>query len=187
MPKCKRKLKNGKQCQRWAKKSGSCRMHGGSVKSTNGEHFITFGITTKRVTEEEMAKWMDIEINSVDDEIRLVKVRIERVRKALDAMDALEEGRVEDVPDMIKEQITTVSEFDADGKAIPVQETIIMKRQDYEQRLKTLVNMLESLYRVKSSMGTTSGGTDEIAKALAKFINESNDPFIKNNSGQTDE
>lgn len=85
-----RSKRSGKGCLNRAMPNGRCRMHGGtSTGPPLGSHnAITHGIYSDAVTADEHAVWDRIPIEDVDDEIRILKLRLARVLRLQEKHDA---------------------------------------------------------------------------------------------------
>lgn len=75
---CGAKTRSGETCKNGAMANGRCRMHGGKTPKTNLNAVKPGSLYSKHLTEEEQAQFDDIELGSLDDEIRLTKIRLAR-------------------------------------------------------------------------------------------------------------
>lgn len=70
--------RQGEPCQRPPLKGKKrCRLHGGKSLETN-KNAVKHGIYRKTLSEEEQAMWLDIQVGSVDDEIRMMRIMMNR-------------------------------------------------------------------------------------------------------------
>lgn len=75
---CGAKNRQGKPCQRAPMEGKTrCKLHGGATPK-GGSGRPSHGIYRKTLSEEEQALWAAIQIGSVDDEIRMMKVMLNR-------------------------------------------------------------------------------------------------------------
>lgn len=89
---CGAKTRSGAPCKGPAMKNGRCRMHGGKskgpkqAKRPGNTNAVKHGFYSDALQAEELALWHRVEIGSLDDEIRLARVKLHRlVRLAGDA------------------------------------------------------------------------------------------------------
>ena len=84
-PRCGAKTRDGTPCQQYPLQGKTrCKLHGG--KSTGAgagnQNASTHGIYKSVLSEEEQARWHDIEIGRLDDELRLWRTRLLRALAA---------------------------------------------------------------------------------------------------------
>ena len=75
---CGAKTRSGAPCRSKRMPNGRCRMHGGSTPTTNA-NAVTHGFYSDALQPEERVLWERVEIGSLDDEIRLMKVKLHRL------------------------------------------------------------------------------------------------------------
>lgn len=75
---CGAKTRSGETCKNGAMANGRCRMHGGKTPQTNQNAVKPGSLYSKHLTDEEQALFDAIELGSLDDEIRLTKIRLAR-------------------------------------------------------------------------------------------------------------
>jgi hypothetical protein len=95
MARCGAKTRSGKPCQSQAMGNGRCRMHGGKASETHAgnTNAIKHGFYSDALTADERVLYERAEVGSLDDEIRLARVKLHRyVRLAgsLDLMDMVD-------------------------------------------------------------------------------------------------
>lgn len=77
MAACGAKTRAGKPCQAPGMDNGRCRMHGGPTPK--GQiNALKHGIYAKSLRSEELELWHQIELGSVDDELRLLRIQLYR-------------------------------------------------------------------------------------------------------------
>lgn len=81
MPLCGAKTRSGGRCKKPAMKNGRCRNHGGATPETN-QNARKHGIYSKVLLPEEQALFDEAPLGSLDAEIRLLRVQINRALKA---------------------------------------------------------------------------------------------------------
>ncbi|BDD93525.1 hypothetical protein PanNE5_29650 [Pandoraea sp. NE5] len=75
---CGAKTRSGETCKNGAMANGRCRMHGGKTPETNQNAVKPGSLYSKHLTDEEQVLFDAIELGSLDDEIRLTKIRLAR-------------------------------------------------------------------------------------------------------------
>ncbi len=74
-------------CKQWPHKRTAiiprrCRHHGGAGGAPKGnKHALTHGFYSDALSDEEKSRWNDIEVNSLEEEIKLTKTRLQRAVK----------------------------------------------------------------------------------------------------------
>ncbi len=95
MARCGAKTRSGQPCQSRAMANGRCRMHGGKATETHAgnTNAVKHGFYSDALTSDERVLYERAEVGSLDDEIRLARVKLHRyVRLAgsLDLMDMVD-------------------------------------------------------------------------------------------------
>nr|WP_314486718.1 HGGxSTG domain-containing protein [uncultured Kingella sp.] len=141
---CGAKTRAGKPCQNAAMANGRCRMHGG--KSTgapkNNQNSVKAGaLYSDYYTDEEKLLAEELELESIDAELRLCKIRLNRALKleAEQAAEALELERIVETPAIVGGVPIT-----DDPDVPPVQQKMFV-RKDYEPIIQRLLGRIESL------------------------------------------
>lgn len=75
---CGAKTRSGAPCRSKRMANGRCRMHGGSTPTTN-TNAVKHGFYSDALQPEERVLWERVEIGTLDDEIRLMKVKLHRL------------------------------------------------------------------------------------------------------------
>lgn len=78
---CGAKTRAGGQCKAPAMANGRCRVHGGASTGApkNNRNAITHGFYSDALQPEEKALWERVKIGGIDDEIRLMRVKLHRL------------------------------------------------------------------------------------------------------------
>ena len=142
---CGAKTRAGKPCQNAAMANGRCRMHGG--KSTgapkNNQNSVKAGAlySSDYYTDEEKLLAEELELESIDAELRLCKIRLNRALKleAEQAAEAVELERIVETPALVGGVPIT-----DDPDVPPVQQKTFV-RKDYEPIIQRLLGRIESL------------------------------------------
>src|ERR1035437_10291942 len=82
--KCGAKTRAGGKCKAPAMPNGRCRVHGGQstgAPADNQNAAKPGSLYSKYLTPEEQATYAQIELGNVDDELRLMRIRLERALK----------------------------------------------------------------------------------------------------------
>lgn len=79
---CGAKTRSGSRCKRAPMPNGRCKLHGGATPPTNRNAAKPGSIYSKFLTEEEQALEGDLELGSVDAELRLMRIRLRRALAA---------------------------------------------------------------------------------------------------------
>lgn len=146
---CGAKTRSGSPCKSKAMTNGRCRMHGG--KSTgapkgNQNNLKAGGIYSQYFTAEEKKISAELELGSLDDELRLTKIRLMRALKA----EAEQQEQIEQL------ELDSYSESPAVIGGLPDDEEIIkvkqFKRRDYGAIIDRLTARIESLEMRRASL-----------------------------------
>lgn len=146
---CGAKTRSGSPCKSKAMTNGRCRMHGG--KSTgapkgNKNNLKAGGIYSQYFTAEEKKISAELELGSLDDELRLTKIRLMRALKA----EAEQQEQIE------QPELDSYSESPAIISGIPDNEEIVrvkqFKRRDYGTIIDRLTARIESLEMRRASL-----------------------------------
>ena len=86
---CGAKTRSGAPCRSKTMPNGRCRMHGGSTPTTN-TNAVKHGFYSDALQPEERALWERVEIGTLDDEIRLMKVKLHRLVRLSGSADVAE-------------------------------------------------------------------------------------------------
>lgn len=174
--------------------NGKCRMHGG--KSTGAppenKHAVTHGIYARGLRDHEKQVWHAIDVEGVDDEIRLIKTQIARAfEMQLEAEDHPDNEHIgfelaeikrkmgefnqgsdseDDPPGIDEEDWIDWSERDEANVSIPNETIKIRKRPDYRGIIVKLLGTLARLMATKSRLGGSGKGAEDIAREIQEFI-----------------
>ena len=139
---CGAKTRSGEPCRSKAMPNGRCRMHGGTNKGApKGSQAKAGALYSNYYTDDEKLLAEELELESIDAELRLCKIRLNRALKleAEQEADALELERVVETPAVVGGVPST-----DDPDVPPVrQKTFVCK--DYEPIIQRLLGRIESL------------------------------------------
>jgi hypothetical protein len=160
-PICGAKAKQtGKPCEKPPLKGKTrCRLHGGATPTgTRGNR--AHGIYAAALSPEEQALWEEVQLGSVDDEIRLCKIRVRRAEIAQNAVQA-NPTSTDNTAGMELSEIRSMEES--------VQ--TVIKRQDFTaviDRLMGRIGMLEKTRAELIAAAQAAGeGVDDVAQRVS--------------------
>ena len=141
---CGAKTRSGEPCRSKAMPNGRCRMHGGTNKGApkGNKNSVKVGaLYSDYYTDEEKLLADELELESIDAELRLCKIRLNRALKleAEQAAEALELERIVETPAIVGGVPIT-----DDPDVPPVQQKTFV-RKDYEPIIQRLLGRIESL------------------------------------------
>lgn len=149
---CGAKTRSGSPCQSKAMANGRCRMHGG--KSTgapkgNKNNLKAGGIYSQFLTDEEQIISAEMELGSLDEELKLCKIRLMRALKA----EAEQQAQVEEFD---KLELEALNEAPSLIGGLPDNDELIQtkqfRRRDYGTIIDRLIARIESLETRRASL-----------------------------------
>ena len=149
---CGAKTRSGSPCQSKAMANGRCRMHGG--KSTgapkgNKNNLKAGGIYSQFLTDEERVISTEMELGSLDEELKLCKIRLMRALKA----EAEQQAQVEEFD---KLELEALNEAPSLIGGLPDNDELIQtkqfRRRDYGTIIDRLIARIESLETRRASL-----------------------------------
>jgi hypothetical protein len=173
MAECGAKTRSGQPCKAHAMPNGRCRKHGGASPGApaGNQNARKHGIYSDTLTADEQGLWDEINIGSLDDDIRIAKLQL---RRALMAQAKAEAG---DGLDLDLESVNTlmpaVSEGDEDGSGEqPRQTTTVQRRRrGYEDIINRLLGRIGDLEAKRAEMmAKAKEGGGDTASLLRKLI-----------------
>lgn len=132
---CGAKTRSGEPCKNGAMDNGRCRMHGGKAPKTNQNAVKPGSLYSKHLTNEEQALFDEIELGSLDDEIRLTKIRLARA-----LAQEQERGERLELDSAVKRRAPG-----KDDKPGPETTEVTTKRRDYAALIDRLTARIASL------------------------------------------
>ncbi|MEH6565572.1 MAG: HGGxSTG domain-containing protein [Halopseudomonas sp.] len=174
MATCGAKTRSGQPCRAQAMPNGRCRMHGGKAAETHkgNQNARKHGIYSDAIQAEESELWDQIDVGSLDDDIRIAKLQL---RRALIAQNKAEAGDGLDLDmDSINTVLPAVSEEDEDGSGEQPRQTqtVQRRRRQYEDIINRLLGRIGDLEskRAEIIVKTRDGGGDNTANLLRDLI-----------------
>lgn len=141
---CGAKTRSGAPCKTKAMANGRCRMHGGTNKGApkgNRNNVSAGALYSAYYTDEEKLLAEELELESIDAELRLCKIRLNRALKleAEQVAEALELERIVETPAIVGGVPI------ADDPDVPSVRQKTFVRKDYEPVIQRLLGRIESL------------------------------------------
>ena len=160
--------------------NGKCYWHGGPSRDggapDGNANALTHGLYTNSLTPDERELWSQIEVNSVDDEIRLTKFKLARVETAISRLEA-----GEDVDFHLFERRTEAS---TEGNATSRRASEVRRRPDwYAHRislLRTLARLLSTKTQMVQAGLMTDTSSEEEARSIQTYLEELNKATVTN-------
>lgn len=137
---CGAKTRSGEPCRSKAMPNGRCRMHGGTNKGApKGSQAKAGALYSDYYTDAEKLLAEELELESIDAELRLCKIRLNRALKLEAEQEGLELERIVETPAIVGGVPIT-----DDPDVPPVQQKTFV-RKDYEPIIQRLLGRIESL------------------------------------------
>lgn len=152
---CGAKKRDGTPCRAMAMPNGRCRLHGGKNTGApkDNKNSLKHGIYAKAMTEEELSIVDEMTLGSVDNELKVCRIRLRRALLAevenqeMEVVERLERpailGGVPDYEEMIKE--------------------LKFIKRDYSPIIDRLVARIESLERTRRELLSDADDTSEVS------------------------
>lgn len=148
---CGAKNRQGEPCQRppLAGKT-RCKLHGGATPK-GLKNAVKHGIYRKTLSDEEQAMWLDIQVGSVDDEIRMMKIMMNRAIETNAAIRAAPN----DVKNMAGFELSEINRTTKGGK----QDTsLTSKRPDTVAMIDRFAGRIASLEKTRAELLAAAAG-----------------------------
>lgn len=145
---CGAKTRSGHTCKNSAMANGRCRMHGGkSTGVKENQNAKKHGIYAKFITDDEWQAVAKSELDRLDDELRLCKVRLLRALQAENKQGNLGDDALELIRKTIEPPIIGGMPITADDDDDDVAEIVkkSFERQDYNAIIDRLIGRIQSL------------------------------------------
>jgi len=162
--------------------NGRCRLHGGNNPGgkPGNTNAVKHGIYSEVLSAEDRQAWERVEIGSIDDEIRIARIRLRRALQEQVKQEALAEihSAAELKEKLQVSEIKTVS-IPSNGQGGPTTQTEVKRvRRDYSKQINGLIRLVADLEAKKLLMqGNNPGSADEVAskiKAALRAMDEVN-------------
>jgi len=155
--KCGAKTRAGGKCRAPAMKNGKCRVHGGASTGAppdNTNAVKAGSLYSKYLTHEEQAEYAQMELGLVDDELRLMRIRLARALR-------LEK---ESTKPELETEITREG-----GGPSTVGKEVHYKKRDYISIINQITTRIESLERTRAEL-LKKGTGEELPVLPVKVI-----------------
>lgn len=154
-PTCNAKKKDGTPCQRpIIKATGRCRLHGGNITPGNDFAVKPDGIYAQYLPEHEREAYFKMPVGTVDDELRLMRIRLARCMKGEAEQEAREIAQGEDAA------LDLESRTDATSTTAGVSVSRTFKKYDYKTIIQQTLGRIESLEKTRAELARLAKGDD---------------------------
>ena len=204
--KCGAKRTNGLPCQQIAVKKpdgtySRCRIHGGNNHKNNTKlppavvpptqlaevmEVRKKGFYDDCYTSEELANQDQIQLGNVEDEIRLLKIKLQRLMR--DEREILESGDLNSETNTAKMRVMQIIN-NTGGEGGPAK-TVIRARPDYDRLVLETVKQIEKLEKLRLEMtGVPTKEAEKKAHLYVTFLQQAKEQLIdaRDNSLSSDE
>lgn len=148
-PVCGARNRQGEPCQRppLAGKT-RCRLHGGKSPETN-KNALKHGLYTKTLSPEEQALWSEIEVGNIENEIRMMKIMLNR---AIELNAAIREAP-NDAKNLAGFELTEITRSSKGGKGDGKPDTsFTSKRPDTVAMIDRFAGRIASLEKTRAEL-----------------------------------
>lgn len=150
---CGAKTRSGQPCKKPALENGRCKLHGGTNPGApkGNQNARKHGIYSDTLTADEQGLWEEINVGSLDDDIRIAKLQL---RRALIAQAKAEAG---DGLDLDLESVHTQATDPVEEGDEPVEpgkpsRTVQRRRRGYEDIINRLLGRIGDLESKRAQM-----------------------------------
>lgn len=171
---CGAKTRSGGTCQKPPMKGKKrCRLHGGASNKPapkGNTRALKHGLYSAAISPEERELWDRIEIGNVDEELKLARVRLNRLLILQNSFDA---GLVDDASQPTAHQVSGLSIEEmrtlTDGRNR--QTEVVRRRRDYQPEINRTLRVISELEKTRAAIGGAgSNDPDELARQLTQAI-----------------
>lgn len=149
---CGARTRSGHMCKNSAMANGRCRMHGGkSTGAKNNKNNLKHGIYSKFITDDEWQAVEQSELDTLDDELRLCKVRLLRALQAENKQGNLGDEALELIRKTVEPPIIggmPIVPDDGDDDVAEIVKKSFEKR-DYNSIIDRLIGRIQSLTQAR--------------------------------------
>lgn len=152
---CGAKTRSGHTCKNSAMANGRCRMHGGkSTGVKENQNAKKHGIYSKFITDDEWQAVEQSELDNLDEELRLCKVRLLRALKAENEQGNLGDEALELIRKTVEPPIIGGMPITPDDDDDDVAEIVkkSFEKRDYNGIIDRLIGRIQSLTQSKQDM-----------------------------------
>lgn len=171
---CGAKTRSGNPCKAYSLgRNGRCKMHGGTNPGPplGNKNAVKHGIYSEVMEAEDRAVYDRIETGSLDEEIRMTRVRLRRALQQQVFYDAAKSSgaSVTELRDKLElSEIVTVS---INGEA--AQTSVKRVLRDFRREINTLTRTIADLEMKAMTLGTANpGNADEIAHKIREALRQ---------------
>lgn len=165
---CGAKTRKKTECKGLAMANGRCKLHGGKTPPTpTGEAnpAYTHGIYTKFFREDEKAL-LDagaVRLGQVDDELKVMRIRLKRALEARELWEAERAGEVDGANEETSMSLVEVVDGEAagpEGSTIPIEKRT-KRLPDFDRIIDTTTARIESLEKTRKELLKEGGPGDD--------------------------
>ena len=187
---CRAKTRSGKPCQQWPMRGKKrCRIHGG--KSTgppkNNNNALKHGIYSKAIADNDIETYEQIEVGTLDAEIKIIKLQLTRAleaqRKFEEAVQSGEAEKITYEPHEIRAKSLTKTIQNQVGDQAAVTRTeittdkeAIKKHPDYRKIIFQLSGRIAKLELTRVAIANSGGGENNPIKIDVTIKDEEDKP-----------
>jgi len=156
---CGAKTRAGTPCKRYARENGRCNLHGGkSTGAPGNKNALKFGIYSQGIKESEEDLWRQIEVGTLDDEIKIMKIQLARAVKAQREFEEEIETAGSD-KGKTGFELSEIKASDLDGKK---RKEVIKKRPDFRKIIYTLSGRIGKLEAQRKNISEDGGNNEPV-------------------------
>jgi hypothetical protein len=185
---CDAKTRAGGKCQRpagWGTDhpgEGRCKLHGGCVPGgpPGNKKSVRHGIYSQGLHESEREAWENIEVGSIDDEIKVLKIQLRRAviaqRLHEEYQKRLAQGKDDD--EVVRElaEIAEISREYGQGAQGPVDVRKIVRRvRNYREDINRLCGQIAKLEKTNKEIKGEDKDPGETAEEIKRMVREMED------------
>ena len=200
--KCEAKTRTtGEPCKRWAMPNGRCRLHGGKAPDPppapkGHKRSLVHGLYSSGLTQEEKTLYKSIKIDELDDELRMLKLKLRKAYKAQRMWEEQQQSKVkrrlirsiemkerleEIIPDLMTIRIEKSTESrpifaGLDENKDPIisyltttKRKVIRRKTDFSAEIIKLSNTIARLAIRRKELLETAKGEDLVKKLVKDF------------------
>lgn len=149
-----------------------CRLHGGAEghgAPKGNRNAIKHGLYSQYLSERDQERWDEIQIGTLDDEIRVTRIQISRCIQELERLSALAS---DDQAHMENESVTL--SVDQQGNKLTV---ATKRRKDVLRRYNFLIETVRKLELARIELGGGNKTAEDLARDIRAFMQTTDNPF----------
>ena len=181
--------KTGKHCRAWAMKNGKCAKHGGKIKGPplGCQNQLVHGLYARYMTQDEDAVFDAIPVGRLEDEIKVLKLRLRRALAGQEMWDEQEARAVEE--EELLETMPLV-QFEKEDKDVVLKDEphrlkrrkILRRKRDFLDeilRIAGTIGRLEIRHAALMDRARETGAISTLVEELRRFDDEAAETLPK--------